>query len=210
MKERKKEIERKEEKEKNWPDDKMLQCMIEVNLKLWGNDFFPLFPVQQEERKMNLREMRKKKWISYKREDEKPLEKKMKKKIEMNVMSRKKWWSNYFFPSSSHVIPFFPISFPSSSHFIPFFFPYLVLDSSGKFPPPGVLEGTLTDLGRFDECLNVNQLLEGDEFPVSTRIRGQYCSLILRPPLPPRPRFHTLCNKVPSLSNLSTNDSVSL
>lgn len=89
------------------------------------------------------------------------------------------------------------------------FYKYIVIDSSGKFPPPGVLEGTLTDLGRFDECIQVNHLIEGDNYPISTRIKGQYCSLILRPPLPSRPRFHTLCNQIPSLSNLSSsNDSV--
>lgn len=91
-----------------------------------------------------------------------------------------------------------------------------VLDSSGKFPPTGILEGTLTDLGRYDECLDVDETLEGgedeDDDPnvissiVSTRIQGQYCSVMIRPPLPEKPRFHTLCNQVPSLVNVSSSD----
>src|SRR5437763_1353855 len=82
-----------------------------------------------------------------------------------------------------------------------------VIDSSGKFPPSGVMEGTLTDLGRFDECLSINEVLEGDDELVVTRMKGQYCSINIRPPLPPRPRFHTLCNQIPSLVNFSSDSS---
>lgn len=83
-----------------------------------------------------------------------------------------------------------------------------MLDACGKFPPSGMMEGTLTDLGRYDECVDIDTMLEGDDDPVSTRMQGQYCSVILRPPLPPPPRFHTFCNQIPSLLSVSSQDSV--
>lgn len=86
--------------------------------------------------------------------------------------------------------------------------PSPVLDSSGKFPPSGILEGTLTDLGRFDECLDIDVMLDKDDDLVSTGMRGQYCSVLIRPPLPPQPRFHTFCNQIPSLVATSSDDSV--
>ena len=84
-----------------------------------------------------------------------------------------------------------------------------MLDSCGKFPPSGLLEGTLADLGRFDECLDVDDDLSQQDSLVATRTQGQYCSVVLRPPLPSRPRFHTICNQIPSLLSLSTDHSVS-
>ena len=51
-----------------------------------------------------------------------------------------------------------------------------MLDASGKLPS-GILEGTLTDLGAFDECLAVkSEAVEGTKGFV-----GQYCILDMRP-----------------------------
>jgi len=47
-----------------------------------------------------------------------------------------------------------------------------VLDSSSKFPPDGILEGSfLLQMGNYDECLAVN----GPE----NRFRGKYCRVQL-------------------------------
>ncbi|RWS22622.1 nose resistant to fluoxetine protein 6-like protein [Leptotrombidium deliense] len=70
-----------------------------------------------------------------------------------------------------------------------------VLDSSAKFPVSGTIEGTLGDIGRYDECLDVQN--------EANTISGQYCSFLLHPPLPPRPRFHTICNQIQQLLNIS-------
>lgn len=52
---------------------------------------------------------------------------------------------------------------------------FTMLDSSGKLPS-GILEGTLTDLGAFDQCLAVKSDREG-----SGHFVGQYCLLDMRP-----------------------------
>lgn len=91
---------------------------------------------------------------------------------------------------------------------IEWFYGCKVLDSCGKFPASGMLEGTLADLGRYDECLDIDNMLQGDDDLVSTRMQGQYCTVLIRPPLPRRPRFHTICNQIPSLLSISSEDSV--
>ena len=49
-----------------------------------------------------------------------------------------------------------------------------MLDSSGK-PPSGILEGTLTDFGAFEQCLTVDTRLEQpDEI---NHFTGKYCIL---------------------------------
>lgn len=58
--------------------------------------------------------------------------------------------------------------------------------------PSGLLEGTLTDLGHFDQCLAVGREVDA---PTS----GQYCSVLVRPALPVRPRLHTVCRRMPEL-----------
>ncbi|KAM7305111.1 nose resistant to fluoxetine protein 6 [Ixodes scapularis] len=51
-----------------------------------------------------------------------------------------------------------------------------VVDAMGR-PPAGIFEGTITDFGSFDQCLEVRaQDAWGDE-----SFRGQYCSLFLKP-----------------------------
>ncbi|KAM7305110.1 nose resistant to fluoxetine protein 6 [Ixodes scapularis] len=51
-----------------------------------------------------------------------------------------------------------------------------MVDAMGR-PPAGIFEGTITDFGSFDQCLEVRaQDAWGDE-----SFRGQYCSLFLKP-----------------------------
>lgn len=51
-----------------------------------------------------------------------------------------------------------------------------MVDAMGR-PPAGIFEGTITDFGSFDQCLEVRaQDSWGDE-----TFRGQYCSLFLKP-----------------------------
>ncbi|RWS27315.1 nose resistant to fluoxetine protein 6-like protein [Leptotrombidium deliense] len=52
---------------------------------------------------------------------------------------------------------------------------FRMFDSSGK-PPSGILQGTLTDLGSFDECLELTSDIENHE----DAFRGQYCLMDLR------------------------------
>ncbi|KAH9360777.1 hypothetical protein HPB48_018232 [Haemaphysalis longicornis] len=52
-----------------------------------------------------------------------------------------------------------------------------VLDATGKYPT-GLIEGTVVDLGSYDEC--VATVLR-DKYGV-TKTRGQYCVLELRVP----------------------------
>lgn len=97
-------------------------------------------------------------------------------------------------------------------------------DASAKLPS-GLLEGTLTELGNFDQCLAINYLAEAqvaDEhqqqqqqqqqlrskyMQQSSTIKGQYCSIQIKPYLTPRPRLHTVCQRLPQLSasNNQTN-----
>lgn len=70
-----------------------------------------------------------------------------------------------------------------------------MLDSSAKLPA-GLLEGTFSELGNFDGCLAARapgNVARG-------AIRGQYCTVSLRPHLVARPRLHTACQALPALS----------
>lgn len=70
-----------------------------------------------------------------------------------------------------------------------------MIDSWGKFPMSGVLEGTLTDFGDFDECISVVP---------PTMLPPQYCTVEARPLLPPRPRFHNLVHPLHHFYNLTS------
>lgn len=80
-----------------------------------------------------------------------------------------------------------------------------LLDSTARLPS-GILEGTLTELGNFDECLALRQPPEVGGLlpsaatapsPVDPFNRGQYCTVLVKPPLPLRPRLHTVCQRLP-------------
>lgn len=78
-----------------------------------------------------------------------------------------------------------------------------MVDASARLPA-GLLEGTLTELGNFDQCLAISHRSEkssvGD-------VSGQYCTLQVKPQLIARPRLHTVCQRLPALTNSSTNQS---
>jgi len=54
----------------------------------------------------------------------------------------------------------------------------LVLESSGRLPM-GLLSGTITNYGDYDQCVDISGISDGDQ------INGKYCFLNIRPPLPP-------------------------
>lgn len=62
-------------------------------------------------------------------------------------------------------------------------------------PMSGILEGTLTDFGDYDECFNSQSL--------NSPYDVQYCTLEGRPLLPARPRFHNLVHPLYNFYNLS-------
>lgn len=64
-----------------------------------------------------------------------------------------------------------------------------MLDASSKVPA-GVLEGTLTDYGDFDECLEISVPLRNG----SEDFRGRFCAIEVIPPMPPIPKNYSLSN----------------
>ena len=71
-----------------------------------------------------------------------------------------------------------------------------VLDASGKVPE-GILSGTLSSLGAYDECLETklgggSHDVSGDSSSSSRIVTGQYCSIDIKPFLPPKPPSNSL------------------
>jgi hypothetical protein len=67
----------------------------------------------------------------------------------------------------------------------------LVFDSSGRPFGAGSLDGTITSLGDYDQCLSIETDSRTDPMFV-----GQYCILKYRIALPPKPKHLTLQSKV--------------
>ncbi|KAI1289380.1 Nose resistant to fluoxetine protein 6 [Halotydeus destructor] len=65
------------------------------------------------------------------------------------------------------------------------------LDASGKLPD-GVLSGTLSSLGAYDECLEMKLGEEGIIPGDSLLTMGQYCSVSIKPFLPPKPPIESV------------------
>lgn len=63
-----------------------------------------------------------------------------------------------------------------------------VLDASGKVPE-GILSGTLSSLGAYDECLETTL---GEDASSDRKVTGQYCSIDIKPFLPPKPPSNSL------------------
>lgn len=81
------------------------------------------------------------------------------------------------------------------------------VDASARLPA-GLLEGTLTELGNFDQCLAIKSASTEEDFSEINTINGQYCSFIIKPVLLPRPRLHTVCQRMPAIlpqANYSTS-----
>lgn len=79
-----------------------------------------------------------------------------------------------------------------------------MLDASAKLPS-GILDGTLTDFGDYDECLAIEKF----DKKKKVQFTGQYCvvdAIPMLPPMPHRVQFKTI---VLDVSNFSSPDSVS-
>ncbi|KAG8199406.1 hypothetical protein JTE90_000274 [Oedothorax gibbosus] len=79
--------------------------------------------------------------------------------------------------------------------------PMSMLDSSGRLPI-GVMSGTLTDLGNYQQCvrIRVNE--------TKVKLQGQYCMIQVMPPIPEWKPFTSMHGTVPALQNLSAPDSM--
>lgn len=79
---------------------------------------------------------------------------------------------------------------------------YQMYDSWGRFPPMGILEGTVADLGHYDQCLSIK--------PNEVITESQYCLIEMKMPLPePQPLHININNKVnvlPQFLNISKNN----
>ncbi|XP_076365804.1 nose resistant to fluoxetine protein 6-like [Tachypleus tridentatus] len=72
-----------------------------------------------------------------------------------------------------------------------------MMDATGKIPS-GILRGSLTALGDFDQCLNINVNTSNLSF------RGKYCSVEFKPLMPPSPRM--LQKIQPLFDNFTSSD----
>ncbi|XP_022242420.1 nose resistant to fluoxetine protein 6-like [Limulus polyphemus] len=80
---------------------------------------------------------------------------------------------------------------------------FKMLDASGK-PSGGLLSGTLTSFGSYDECINVI-VNEWNKVSNKTEVyfTGQYCTVDIRPPLPPKPHYYTVHHRLEMFENSS-------
>ena len=51
-----------------------------------------------------------------------------------------------------------------------------MINSWGKFPPSGIFQGTFTDLGNYDQCIDIK---------ITDSSSGKYCLVYFKPKLPP-------------------------
>ncbi|XP_076316315.1 nose resistant to fluoxetine protein 6-like [Tachypleus tridentatus] len=75
-----------------------------------------------------------------------------------------------------------------------------MVDAAGK-PPGGILTGTLTGFGSYDECVNIVASQNQKEL-----FRGSYCTVDFRPSLPPKPRFYSINEKLKGLEEFQKDD----
>ena len=78
-----------------------------------------------------------------------------------------------------------------------------MINSWGRFPPSGIFQGTFTDLGNYDQCVEI-QIPDDNS-------SGQYCLVDFKPKLPPLKFTQTMFKSVnKSLIFKSIYDSNSL
>ncbi|EEC06430.1 hypothetical protein IscW_ISCW018263 [Ixodes scapularis] len=77
----------------------------------------------------------------------------------------------------------------------------MVLDAAGK-PAGGILTGTLTAFGSYDQCVAIEAKDSPDQTPKFT---GRYCTVELRPPIPHKPKYYTLHDRVELFKNTTEN-----
>ncbi|GFS78847.1 nose resistant to fluoxetine protein 6 [Nephila pilipes] len=78
---------------------------------------------------------------------------------------------------------------------------FKMLDSSGRLPE-GMMYGTLTSLGNYQECVEIRVN------DTKLTMKGQYCTVVLRPPLPAWKPFTSMHITMPEVFNISAPDSI--
>lgn len=77
----------------------------------------------------------------------------------------------------------------------------IVYNAFGDFPATGLFEGSMTSMGSYHQCVDLepNNLIE----------RPQYCTFKFQPIVPKRPRYHNILAGINSLANFTTDNDVS-
>ncbi|KFM82899.1 Nose resistant to fluoxetine protein 6, partial [Stegodyphus mimosarum] len=78
------------------------------------------------------------------------------------------------------------------------------IDSSSKIMD-GILVGSLSSFGAYDECVDTVATSNRNKKEL---FRGQYCTLDLKPPIPPKKNFYKLDEVLDELKNFSKGESV--
>ncbi|GIY04981.1 nose resistant to fluoxetine protein 6 [Caerostris extrusa] len=81
---------------------------------------------------------------------------------------------------------------------------FQMIDAFGK-PPAGMLQGTVTSFGAYDECVNIVAASDAKKYS-QQYFRGKYCTVEIKPPLPPKPQYYTMYQPVSILANFSNGD----
>lgn len=73
-----------------------------------------------------------------------------------------------------------------------------------------MLGGSLASLGEYDQCLDIKATNDrrGKNFG-QVMFTGQYCTLDIKPPLPPKPRYYKLTEVLDELKEFASGDNVS-
>ncbi|GFT88278.1 NRF domain-containing protein [Nephila pilipes] len=70
-----------------------------------------------------------------------------------------------------------------------------------------MLQGTVTSFGAYDECVNIVAMSDAKKrIPAQQYFRGKYCTIEIKPPLPPKPQYYTMYQPVSILANFSNGD----
>ncbi|XP_055932260.1 nose resistant to fluoxetine protein 6-like [Argiope bruennichi] len=81
------------------------------------------------------------------------------------------------------------------------------IDSSAKMVD-GLLVGSVSSLGVYDECLNTEVKSEKGKNKEDVIFRGKYCTIDIKPPLPPKAKFYWMHETIPELRNLTLSGTV--
>jgi hypothetical protein len=82
-----------------------------------------------------------------------------------------------------------------------------VIDSSAKFTPLSLMDGTFVDLGNFDQCLRI-KAYEETETGFKFLFNGRYCLIKFKMPLPPRKNHLKYTEKFFNYKNTSLENTV--
>ncbi|KAF8782090.1 Nose resistant to fluoxetine protein 6 like protein [Argiope bruennichi] len=81
------------------------------------------------------------------------------------------------------------------------------IDSSAKMVD-GLLVGSVSSLGVYDECLNTEVKSEKGKNKEDVIFRGKYCTIDIKPSLPPKAKFYWMHETIPELRNLTLSGTV--